>query len=110
MLCLSRKEGESVLIGGIITVTNVGVRSHDKVRLGVDAPRTISVQRLEASRNDQDGRIDPLATLGFDLAMICKNHAESPAFGSLLRELGKVAANHGVERQFRESVTAFRDE
>lgn len=46
MLVLSRKEGESVVIGDDITVTVVEMRN-GKVRLGFDAPREVSVHRRE---------------------------------------------------------------
>ena len=46
MLVLSRKVGESLVIGEDITVRVVEVRG-DVVRLGIDAPRSVSVQRQE---------------------------------------------------------------
>ncbi len=46
VLVLSRKVGESLIIGNNITVTVVEFRG-DQVRLGVDAPRSIQVYREE---------------------------------------------------------------
>ncbi|MHA1592377.1 MAG: carbon storage regulator CsrA [Candidatus Heimdallarchaeaceae archaeon] len=46
MLVLGRKKDESIIIGDDIKVTIVDVRG-DKVRLGIDAPRSISVHRKE---------------------------------------------------------------
>lgn len=46
MLVLSRKRNESIIIDDKITVTVVEVRG-DKVRLGIEAPKTISVHRRE---------------------------------------------------------------
>ena len=46
VLVLSRKVGESLIIGNDITVTVVEFRG-DQVRLGVDAPRSIQVYREE---------------------------------------------------------------
>lgn len=46
MLVLSRKVGEQVVIGDDVTVTVVEVRG-DKVRLGITAPRDVSVDRSE---------------------------------------------------------------
>jgi len=46
MLVLSRKVGESIVIGEGITVTIVDVKG-DTVRVGVDAPREVKVQRSE---------------------------------------------------------------
>lgn len=46
MLVLSRKVGESVVIGDDVTVTILEVRG-DIVRVGIDAPRSVSVHRAE---------------------------------------------------------------
>ena len=46
MLVLSRQKDESIMIGDDIEITIVDVRG-DKVRLGINAPRTISVHRKE---------------------------------------------------------------
>ncbi len=46
MLVLSRQKDESIIIGDDIEVIIVDVRG-DKVRLGINAPREISVHRKE---------------------------------------------------------------
>jgi carbon storage regulator len=46
MLVLTRKVGERVLIGDDIVVTILDVRG-DGVRVGIDAPRGIRIQRDE---------------------------------------------------------------
>jgi carbon storage regulator len=46
MLVLSRQRDESIIIGDNIVVTILDVRG-DKVRLGIDAPREVSVHRRE---------------------------------------------------------------
>jgi carbon storage regulator len=46
MLVLSRQRDESIIIGDNIVITVVDVRG-DKVRLGIDAPREVSVHRRE---------------------------------------------------------------
>ncbi|MBS0388808.1 MAG: carbon storage regulator CsrA [Proteobacteria bacterium] len=48
MLILTRREGESVLIGDEITITVLRVKGN-QVRLGVNAPKDVSVQREEIS-------------------------------------------------------------
>jgi len=48
MLLLSRRVGESVIIGEDISVTVLRVRGN-QVRLGVDAPKNMSVQRATIS-------------------------------------------------------------
>ncbi|MBN1124473.1 MAG: carbon storage regulator CsrA [Sedimentisphaerales bacterium] len=46
MLVLSRQKDESIMIGDDVEITVVDVRG-DKVRLGINAPREISVHRKE---------------------------------------------------------------
>jgi carbon storage regulator len=46
MLVLSRKVGESIVIGDDVTVTILEVRG-DVVRVGIDAPRSVAVHRAE---------------------------------------------------------------
>jgi len=46
MLVLSRRNGESIVIDGKITVTVVGIRG-GQIRLGIDAPKEIPVRRVE---------------------------------------------------------------
>ena len=46
MLVLSRRVGESVVIGDDVTITILEVRG-DVVRVGIDAPRSIAVHRAE---------------------------------------------------------------
>ena len=49
MLVLSRKVNQSIVINGNITVTVVDIRG-DSVRLGIQAPREVSVHREEILR------------------------------------------------------------
>ncbi len=49
MLVLSRKVGERVIIDGCITVTVVAVDGN-KVRIGIDAPPEIRIDREEVHR------------------------------------------------------------
>ena len=46
MLILSRRVGESVMIGDDVTVTVLGVKG-GQVRLGFAAPQTVAVHRQE---------------------------------------------------------------
>lgn len=46
MLILSRKYGESIVIGGKIVVT-VGRVNGKVVQLGIDAPKEVSIRRSE---------------------------------------------------------------
>lgn len=46
MLVLSRKKDEKIVIGDSIKLMVIEIRG-DKVRLGIDAPRDVSVHREE---------------------------------------------------------------
>jgi carbon storage regulator len=47
MLVLSRKLNESLVIGDDIIITIVGLNADGKIRIGVEAPREVSVHRRE---------------------------------------------------------------
>lgn len=46
MLVLSRKKDEKIIIGDKITIMVIEIRG-DKVRLGIDAPKDVTVHREE---------------------------------------------------------------
>ena len=48
MLALTRKRNEKILVGGNILITILDVRG-DRVRVGVDAPKEIPIDRLEVA-------------------------------------------------------------
>ncbi|MEM1446500.1 MAG: carbon storage regulator CsrA [Planctomycetota bacterium] len=49
MLVLSRQRDETIMIGDDVEITVVDIRG-DKVRLGINAPRTVQVHRKEVYR------------------------------------------------------------
>ena len=46
MLILTRRVGEAMKLGEDITVTVLGIRGN-QVRIGIDAPKSVSIQREE---------------------------------------------------------------
>jgi carbon storage regulator len=62
MLILTRRVGETVMIGSDVTVTVLGVKGN-QVRIGVNAPRDVAVHREEIyeriKREEQDGIVHP---------------------------------------------------
>jgi carbon storage regulator len=57
MLVLSRKKDESVRIGGDIVITIIEIRG-DKIRLGFEAPKDVSIHRQEVyEKIMQEGKI-----------------------------------------------------
>ncbi|MCD6174970.1 MAG: carbon storage regulator CsrA [Planctomycetes bacterium] len=66
MLVLSRQKDESIMIGDDVEITIVDVRG-DKVRLGINAPRSITVHRKEiylAIQKEKNENEHPAATPG----------------------------------------------
>ena len=70
MLVLSRQRDETIMIGDDIEITIVDIRG-DKVRLGINAPKSIQVHRKEVylaikRENEQAARVSPRDLAGAD--------------------------------------------
>lgn len=51
MLVISRNMGTSIKIGDDITVTILGLNSSHQVRVGIEAPKNVSIQRDDIIHN-----------------------------------------------------------
>lgn len=65
MLVLSRRESQSIVIGKDIVVTVVSIRG-DQVRVGIDAPRSITVHRQEVALAIEAANREALAAADID--------------------------------------------
>ncbi|WP_341923885.1 carbon storage regulator CsrA [Nocardioides psychrotolerans] len=78
MLVLSRRAGESVVVGDDVTITILEVRG-DVVRVGIDAPRSVAVHRaelLEALESSNRDAASPSEQAVASLAEALRNRPE----------------------------------
>jgi carbon storage regulator len=59
MLVLSRRVGEEIVINGNIRVAVVAVKG-DRIRIGIDAPKNVEVDRSEVFARREEFRKDPV--------------------------------------------------
>ncbi|MEE9415083.1 MAG: carbon storage regulator CsrA [Acidimicrobiales bacterium] len=71
MLVLTRERGEAIVIGDNVTVTIVEIRG-DQVRLGIDAPREITIHRQEVFDELQSENRRAATTAKDDLRLLPK--------------------------------------
>ena len=68
MLILTRRVGETVMIGNDVTVTVLGVKGN-QVRIGVNAPRDVAVHReeiFERIKREEQGDTNSTRTAGLN--------------------------------------------
>jgi carbon storage regulator len=56
MLVLARKVGQSILIGSEVNITVLGVKG-GQVRIGIQAPRDVDVDRKEKRQSTSEVRV-----------------------------------------------------
>lgn len=79
MLVLSRRAGESILIGGEVEVVILGTDG-GQVRVGIRAPRTITVLRKELIQEEEDeNRLAATGTLPVGLSALAGKPMPDPA-------------------------------
>lgn len=61
MLVLTRKDQEVIMIGDDIRITVTAIQ-HDKVRIGIDAPKGTPIYRKEIWDKIQKGKTDAQGT------------------------------------------------
>jgi carbon storage regulator len=94
VLVLTRKAGERVLIGDDIVITILDTRG-DGIRIGIDAPRGVNIQRDEIVRavteanveathvaNDAEARLKAALGLGPEVPIDAPQPSATPASGS----------------------------
>ena len=57
MLILTRRVGETLMVGDEVTVTVLGVKGN-QVRIGVDAPKEVAVHREEIYQRIKQEQVD----------------------------------------------------
>ena len=69
MLILTRKVGEAIRIGDSIAISVVEIRGN-QVRLGINAPRNVSVHRQEVYEQIQEQNLQATQALPSDKALV----------------------------------------
>lgn len=71
MLVLTRKKGQSVIIGGNIKISVVEVKG-DTIRLGIEAPAEMEIYRSEIYNQLQEENTGSVTTAGEALVFLKK--------------------------------------
>ena len=60
MLILTRRVGETLMVGDKVTVTVLGIKGN-QVRIGVDAPKDVAVHREEIYQRIQREKVEAVS-------------------------------------------------
>jgi carbon storage regulator len=60
MLILTRKVGEAIIIGDDVEVVVLGINEYGQAKLGINAPRSVSVHREEVHKKIKESGNDRL--------------------------------------------------
>ncbi len=65
MLALSRKQGESIMIGSDIEITVLEVKG-EQIKIGISAPKSVPVYRKEIYAQIQEANRETVTTLDIE--------------------------------------------
>ena len=92
MLILTRRVGETLMIGDEVTVTVLGVKGN-QVRVGVNAPKDVAVHREEIYERIEQ----PIQKLQVASALHNRIAATDPSRAAELRGQGRLSPRGGID-------------
>lgn len=63
MLTLTREVGQKIVIGDDIVITVVSVAANGRVRLGIEAPKQVRIDRIEVVERIRQENVDAAAAM-----------------------------------------------
>lgn len=91
MLLLTRRIGETLMVGDDVTVTVLGVKGN-QVRIGINAPKNVAVHREEIYNNIQREKQALAETL--EEKPVERKKPGKSLFSHLAKAINKVGGNH----------------